>query len=374
MFDSPVLVLTQIIGTIVPLIGIAVLLRKEQSEVSVNLLLANVACMMMNGGYTLVLRSQSYGEAMLAFLSQYLGNVFFYFFFTRFIFSYLFPKRSKVLLLSWLGIESVGLFLLWKNNMGNLVFAEISFAIEEKAKFGYLYAQPGVVMMLRNAMISMALLIGLCYTMYRMIKTSSKKERNNLGRLAGAEAVILGALIITLLFRPAYDVVPLASSIAVLAIILSVITGEFFSVTDKGRDWVFEHIDDVFIIVDDTYGYLDSNAYARSVFPELNKKGKNQRISEELQHLFQSTKEKVCIHDRFYERKVTAIQQEEETLGYSLLLLDITNQQRLIEELQVEKEKAEEANRAKSDFLSNMSHEIRTPMNAIVGKIGRAHV
>jgi signal transduction histidine kinase/CheY-like chemotaxis protein/ligand-binding sensor domain-containing protein len=40
---------------------------------------------------------------------------------------------------------------------------------------------------------------------------------------------------------------------------------------------------------------------------------------------------------------------------------------RILRELQIRNEQAEEANRAKSIFLANMSHELRTPMNAIIG-------
>jgi two-component system sensor histidine kinase EvgS len=49
--------------------------------------------------------------------------------------------------------------------------------------------------------------------------------------------------------------------------------------------------------------------------------------------------------------------------------IDISERQRLFDQLQNAKKSADDANRAKTTFLATMSHEIRTPMNAVIGML-----
>ncbi|MCM1182765.1 MAG: ATP-binding protein [Roseburia sp.] len=362
--------IVQSIGILVPLVGCILLVRKTRSRTSMYLLLANLGCLIINGSYMLLLQTQTHEGALIALKMEYSGNVIFYLMFELFLWSYLSVKyhkwgRTGFSLLTAIGVFM--LFILWIGDGQGLVFERLQFVKSERYRLVMLEAVPNVLYMLWYAATCVVLICGMLYTTARIFQVQIERERNNLAKLAGAQFVITISLILMLLFDFSFDIVPICASLAILEIIVSVYKNEFFGIMELGQQWVFDRMGDAVIIVDEMYGYLDANSYAKKVFTELNYKRKNETVSGDMYRLFTNSEKIQQIYGKYYNKKVMEIREKNKVSGYSMLLVDVTEQHELMERVRQEKERADAANQAKSAFVSNVSHEIRTPMNAIVG-------
>jgi PAS domain S-box-containing protein len=156
---------------------------------------------------------------------------------------------------------------------------------------------------------------------------------------------------------------------------------KFKDIVETSSDWVWEINQDAFYtysspIIEKLLGYTHAEIIGKSPF-DLMPSEEAQRVSgifnnyREAKSSFVNL-ENINLHKDgteviFSTSGVPILSENGDLMGYRGLDRDITIEKKTALNLQLQKEKAEQANSAKSEFLSSMSHEIRTPMNAIIG-------
>ncbi len=161
-----------------------------------------------------------------------------------------------------------------------------------------------------------------------------------------------------------YDVTMLSFPVAAVFMLIAILR---YSLLDSGslaKDYVVDKLSEAILMVDDDKSISYFNQPALSLFPRI--KLEEKAIVEALGNAVKDG-EPIGINRRIYTVEANLLSNNKMVAGTIYSLTDDTDHYRYLEELEEQKKKADEANRAKSSFLANMSHEIRTPINAVLG-------
>ncbi len=133
--------------------------------------------------------------------------------------------------------------------------------------------------------------------------------------------------------------------------------------------YFFDYLGEGALVLDGNGKIVNTNSallnYTNRTKEEIEGKNIKEFIPE-----FDKTKDRIEYeikwNNKIFRVSQTKIKNKGMTVGYALVLYDITNRVEMEEELKKAKEEAYQAMEAESRFLSNMSHEMRTPLNGIM--------
>ncbi len=365
-----VLVGAHILGMALIIYSLFIMFRGESTYAQKLVIYFMVAELMQNAGYFLELFSKSLEEALLAVKFEYIGSSLVVIFFMMFIRHYCGLRERIVFERTLLLGALIVVIMVWTTPAHNFYYKEIAFTTEGLYPHLELTYGPGFYFhTVTCVVIPWSVVVhALAHT---MITERQRSKQSNLVwiSLGALFAFVIFVLYVLGVFPNGYDPTSLTMALMLSLMVIFIWNRKDFNLTRAAANTVLNSLGDCMITLDEGYKVLIYNNAAKAMFPEITIYQPVDEIPNfPIRFLEGATRYEFEIGDKHYEGHIRPLEDFEHVVrGYTVLLTDVTSTYEYIKELNEMREKAEDANRAKSDFLANMSHEIRTPMNAVVG-------
>ena len=162
------------------------------------------------------------------------------------------------------------------------------------------------------------------------------------------------------------DPTPLGILLSCIFMSIAVVKYGLFDPVKNAKNYIIDNLKEAVIVTDADHRFLFLNSMADKIITSINKE-QGYSTDDKIYAFIQGSQDFFDWKDRHYQVEETVLKDNELIQGYMMTIVDVTKiieQNHLMKRLVLQ---TEDANRAKTNFVSNMSHEIRTPMNSIVG-------
>ena len=363
-------------------IEIVIVFLRWKNTIHSCLVFACVCSFLSNMGYLFEMKAQSEEAYILAIKFSYIGRVwiaFAFFLFSARICRVKIPKRIILPLvivhfLIYLSVLTIG--------SNGLYYKDYKFVADpEFPKFYHSNGSMHDLLMLIN-LVLVAFAMGWVIRAYRKETHKKVKRRYMTLILAFGVQTVSWVMQVAHIFpiTKFYDISMPGALVGTVFMLIAIFKFDLMGTREIAKDFAVDRISEGIIAVDNEGRIQYYNEPMTKLYPEfetffsesisLSLTAKSIKTPYDILDDITSavaSGETITIGERIYTPEENDLVYGGEKYGKLYALVDDTEHYRYMEELQEQRDIADNANEAKSRFLASMSHEIRTPINAVLG-------